>query len=154
MKKFFWAAVWVLSLGVLSNFLAPFVPRTFRMDAFPFRLYGFERGGRLYDRIAIRRWKNLVPDMSRYMKRLMRKTVTMQTPVEQTLLLAQETCVSELVHDLLILLSFAVLLFWRGRGAILFLLVYNVFGNLPYILIQRYNRPRLLELAEKQRRMR
>jgi len=153
MKKFLWAAVWVASLGIVSNFLAPFLPRSFRMDRFPFRLYSFERGGRLYDRIAIRRWKKLVPDMSQHMKRLMRKTVTMQTPLEQTLLLAQETCVSELVHWLLILLSFAVLLFWRGWGAAIFLAVYIILGNLPYIFIQRYNRPRLLALAEKQRRL-
>ena len=67
MKKFLWAAVWVASLGIVSNFLAPFLPRSFRMDRFPFRLYSFERGGRLYDRIAIRRWKKLVPDMSQHM---------------------------------------------------------------------------------------
>ena len=31
------------------------------------------------------------------------------------------------------------------------MLLYDLFGNLPFILIQRYNRPRLVILLERQR---
>ena len=33
-------------------------------------------------------------------------------------------------------------------------LVYNLLGNVSFILIQRYNRPRLLRLAEKENKKR
>ena len=36
--------------------------------------------------------------------------------------------------------------------AALLWLVYNVLGNVSFIVIQRYNRPRLQKLAEKTRR--
>ena len=36
--------------------------------------------------------------------------------------------------------------------AVLLWLVYNVLGNVSFIVIQRYNRPRLQKLAEKTRR--
>ena len=39
----------------------------------------------------------------------------------------------------------------RDRAALLWL-VYNVLGNVSFIVIQRYNRPRLQKLAEKTRR--
>ena len=32
--------------------------------------------------------------------------------------------------------------------------IYILLGNLPFIMIQRYNRPRLLKLMERQKRMR
>ena len=33
------------------------------------------------------------------------------------------------------------------------MLLYDLFGNLPFILIQRYNRPRLVILLERQREL-
>ena len=43
-------------------------------------------------------------------------------------------------------------LLWRSGWAALLWLVYNVLGNVSFIVIQRYNRPRLQKLAEKTRR--
>ena len=41
---------------------------------------------------------------------------------------------------------------WRGPGGVILTVIYIVFGNLPFLLIQRYNRPRLQRLLEKQSR--
>ena len=38
---------------------------------------------------------------------------------------------------------------WQDKWAALFLSVYNLLGNLPFIIIQRFNRPRLVRLAKK-----
>lgn len=56
----------------------------------------------------------------------------------------QETCVAELTH--LLLCAAGILLFWiwPGAGGCIMFALDIVFGNLPFILIQRYNRPRLL----------
>ena len=152
MKRFLAAVVWVLSAGLLSNQIARGLPRRFRPDRFPFRAYRFERDGSFYDAFAIRAWKSRVPDMSKYLPWLPGKSVSRESTAEDTELLIQETCVSELIHLVLVLVSFGVLLFWRGPGAAAFLLFYNVLGNLPYLMIQRYNRPRLVRLAQKQRK--
>ncbi len=64
--------------------------------------------------------------------------------------LVQETCVAECVHWALTLLSAGIFFFlWRSGWAALLWLVYNVLGNVSFIVIQRYNRPRLQKLAEK-----
>ena len=56
--------------------------------------------------------------------------------------LIEETCVAEFIHLSLIVCSLALLVIcrgvmrWIGIGACLI-------GNVPFILIQRFNRPRL-----------
>ena len=69
-----------------------------------------------------------------------------------SLRLLQETCVAETVHWLLILFSPAFVIFMkRGYGAV-FCLLY-ILGNLPFIVIQRYNRPRLAAIYARQLRL-
>lgn len=148
MKKFWWSALYLALISLLSNVAAGFVSRHFRTDVFPFRCYKFERGGRIYDKLRIRRWKDRVPDMSKFLRSLPRKVLDSRKGSAVKLLI-QETCVAEIVHAALILLSFAVFLWWRDRWAVLTVALYDIVGNLPFILIQRYNRPRLVHLAEK-----
>ena len=59
---------------------------------------------------------------------------------------------AECVHWALTLLSAGIFFLWRSGWAVLLWLVYNVLGNVSFIVIQRYNRPRLQKLAEKIRR--
>ena len=66
--------------------------------------------------------------------------------------LIAETCVAECVHWALMLLSLGIFFFWRGAWAVVFWLVYNLLGNLPFIIIQRYNRPRLVMLEQRRKR--
>ena len=40
-----------------------------------------------------------------------------------------------------------------GAWGVLFYAAYFLLGNLPFILIQRYNRPRLVRIYEKKRSM-
>ena len=64
----------------------------------------------------------------------------------------QETCVAEMIHVLLSLTGLGCLVIWPGIGGVLVTAVYILLGNLPFILIQRYNRPRLQRLLALQRR--
>ena len=43
---------------------------------------------------------------------------------------------------------------WPGAGGVLITVIYIVLGNLPFIIIQRYNRPRLQKLLMMQQRKR
>ena len=85
--------------------------------------------------------------MSRLMPDMVRKDLGSDPAV-----LVQETCVAECVHWALTLLSAGIFFLWRSGWAALLWLVYNALGNVSFIVIQRYNRPRLQKLAEKTRR--
>lgn len=147
MKKFLYSVLYLAAISLLSNLAGGCIRRCFRADAFPFKPYAFEEQGRFYERLHIRKWKDRVPDMSKYLRSLPRKSLTDHSS-EQVRLLIQETCVAEIVHSALMVLALPVLL-CREWWAALLVAVYDLLGNLPFIMIQRYNRPRLLRLAEK-----
>lgn len=147
MRKLWRCLLYLAAISVLSNLAAGCISRHFRADAFPFKPYAFEKQGRFYDRLHIRKWKDRVPDMSKYLRSLPRKSL-MDASCGRIRLLVQETCVAEIVHVALMILALPVLL-CKEWWATLIVLVYDLVGNLPFIMIQRYNRPRLLRLAEK-----
>ena len=67
--------------------------------------------------------------------------------IPQAAVLVQETCVAEAVHTASSLLGLICLWLWPGWGGAIVLAVWVLLANLPFILIQRYNRPRLMRLA-------
>ncbi len=62
-------------------------------------------------------------------------------------------CQAEIVHEIILLLSFVPLLFtvWFGSFGVFFVtsLLAAAFDSI-FVIIQRYNRPRLVKLAERQ----
>ena len=59
-----------------------------------------------------------------------------------------------MTHVLLCLAGIALLRLWPGAGGIALFAVYVLPGNVPFILIRRYNRPRLqklLRISEKRK---
>ena len=90
--------------------------------------------------------------MSRLFKKLMPAKALTQKTAQDLPIMIQETCVAELTHGLLCFAGLALLKIWRGPGGVILTVIYIVFGNLPFLLIQRYNRPRLQRLLEKQSR--
>ncbi len=138
-------------MGLLSFPLGRIVPkRWFRYDSFPYRTYRFEREGALYRSLRVQEWKDKVPDMSRLLPAVMpskqlSKTTRSVSHMER---MVQETCVAELVHLLLAVAGFACVRIWRGMGGWVVSLLFAL-GNLPFIIIQRYNRPRLVRLLHR-----
>ncbi len=63
--------------------------------------------------------------------------------------LIQETCVAEWTHGILSIAGLAMLWFWPGIGGICMTAVYILLGNLPFIVVQRFNRPRLQKITLK-----
>lgn len=148
----FWRCVaYMAALSVLSFVAGRLLPKNwFSYDKAPWRAWRWEKDGRVYQKIKIQRWQNKVPDMSKIFTKLMpAKSMDARPDQQQLLRMIQETCVAELVHALLCVLGLYLLLLWRGIGGILCYLVYVLLGNLPFLLIQRYNRPRLVRLYER-----
>ena len=148
MSGFLRCVLYLLVLALLAHPLGQAMPRRwFDGERFPYRCYKWEKQGKLYTRIGVDRWKTLVPDMSRILPDMVKKQVTTTAvTAAQAAVLVQETCVAEAVHTASSLLGLVCLGLWPGWGGVLVWLVWFLLGNLPFILIQRYNRPRLLRL--------
>lgn len=112
------------------------------------RSFPFERQGRIYEKLKIRRWQKKVPDISRILPQLMPAKRLEGRDLQRLPEMIRETCVAELTHWLLCLAGLYCLRLWRGVGGTVMALL-NVLGNLPFILIQRYNRPRLKRLLHR-----
>ena len=148
-----YAVIYIAVLGILSHFVGQALPRArFSAESFPYRTADWENCGRVYEKLGIKHWKDALPDMSRIMPDMVKKKMTGQNREQGMDVLIAETCVAECVHYWLIVLSLGIFLFWRGGWAVVFWLVYNILGNVPFILIQRYNRPRLVLLEQRRKR--
>ena len=135
--------LYVAVIGIVSNPAGNLLPRSwFHAERFPYRCYAWEREGKIYEKLHIRAWKDRLPDMSKIVKAMFRKEVSAKPTAESVERLVQETCVAEAVHGVLIVLSLGVVRIWRGIG-VWICWGLCVLGNLPFIIIQRYNRPRL-----------
>ena len=136
-------ALYVFVIGIATQFAGQALPRQwFDPDSALFRQRSWEKDSDFYRKIRIRKWKHKLPDASKHSKNMYRKAVNTTPDAENLERMVQETCVAEFAHTLLILLSLGVVKIWKGRqGWICWLLC--LLGNLPFILIQRFNRPRL-----------
>ena len=138
------------TLGLVSFLLGRALPKNWiHPNRFPFRTYAWE--DKLWKVLRIRKWQAKVPDMSKLFKKFMPEKKPTRQTVQNLPLMIQETCVAELTHGLLCLAGLALLKIWPGPGGIILTVIYILFGNLPFLLIQRYNRPRLQKLLARQR---
>ena len=149
--KFLHCALYLAVTGIIAFLVGRIVPKSwFQEDRFPYHSYPVEQ--KLYRALRVKKWQSKVPDMSRIFPALMpAKKLTADTFANLQGMI-QETCVAEMIHSLLSLTGLACLAIWPGAGGIILTLVYILLGNLPFIMIQRYNRPRLQKLLAMQRR--
>ena len=143
--------LYIAGIGILANLIGAALPRSwFHPDRFPFRCQKWEQGGQIYEKIGIRVWKDKLPDMSKVVHNLYRKEVDPRPNAENLERLIQETCVAELSHYVLLLLSLAVTRIWHGVGG---WVVWGlcILGHLPFSIIQRFNRPRLQRTLDRLR---
>lgn len=142
--------IFIALMGILSFLAGRLLSKWLKPETWKiFSCFAFERGGKLYDRIRIHDWQNKVPDMSKLFPGLIPEKAMTGTNTERLELMIHETCIAELVHGLLCLGGFYCLHLWKGPGGLV-LTVLNILGNLPFMLIQRYNRPRLVGLYDRQ----
>ena len=140
---------YLAGISILSFFVGRALPyKWFPYDKFPFRPAEFEKQGKIYLKLKINKWQNKVPDMSKIFPGLIpAKNLKHYTP-EVLPGMIEETCIAEFIHCGNSILSLFSLCFCRNWAGILVVAVYILLGNLPFILIQRYNRPRFVKLLE------
>ncbi|MCD7865773.1 MAG: glycosyl-4,4'-diaponeurosporenoate acyltransferase [Clostridiales bacterium] len=142
--------LYYIIIGVLFFLIGRILPkRWFVCDKPPFRTLHAEKNGKLYETIRIRKWKDILPDMSKIAPGIMPpKRITPDDNEDTLYLKIQETCIAEAIHILLCIFGFGCLRIWPGAGGLIMSLLFAV-GNLPFILVQRYNRPRMTRACEK-----
>ena len=150
-RAVFRAVLYMAALGLLSHIVWQAIPRKwFRGERGWFHQAGWEQKGRFYERLHIRRWKTRLPDKSRVVKSMVPKRLEGHSDAEQIDILVKETCVAEVVHVALFLLSPSIYKFCKNGVGVIFSVLFGV-GNLPFVAIQRYNRPKLIRLRNRMR---
>lgn len=143
--------IYIAAVGILFFALGRFASHlTFDPNRFPFRCYPFET--KLYALLKVKSWQSKAPDMSKLLPQLMPKKEINAPSHTDLPLMINETCIAELTHILLCFCGIALPFIWRGIGGILVMAIYILLGNLPFIVIQRYNRPRLQRLNARRKR--
>lgn len=143
-------AVYLALIGLIGFFAGRIIPAGWiDPERGWFRSFAFEKNGTVYEKLGIRRWQNRVLDMSRILPFLMPAKNLSGNYEERLPVMIRETCVAELVHIALSAAGLRCLWMWPGIGGMTVAAIHIGLLNLPFILIQRYNRPRLIRLQQK-----
>lgn len=100
-----------------------------------------------YKMIGVRRWKKKLPTFDE-------AAFSMKKHSLEDIIGA--SCQAEIVHEINILASLAAILLTIPFGALWVFILTSVAGalfDLMFVIVQRYNRPRLMRAAERQRRI-
>ncbi|WP_459770663.1 glycosyl-4,4'-diaponeurosporenoate acyltransferase CrtO family protein [Alkalibacterium sp. s-m-28] len=145
-------AVWLffhvsISLGLLK------VPYSYFGPDHPsdilFRERSFEQKGKLWRNVFyVHKWKDRLPDGASLFKMGYKKKQLADTTVETMQLFIMETKRAELTH-LLLLLPAPLFFLWNPVWAGFVMVFYAIIVNVPFIIIQRYNRIRLAMIAQR-----
>lgn len=146
-QKLLGSAFYIILIGLIAGFVFALIPRSFFIKyAGKFQLYNFEQEGRFYSKyFKINVWKDKLPQFSELTKFGFNKASlnTVSSAYLNTFYI--ETMRAELSHWILILVT-PVYLFFSEKILLPLTIFGNIFGNLPFVMIQRYNRGRILKL--------
>jgi glycosyl-4,4'-diaponeurosporenoate acyltransferase len=133
-------AAWTV-VGLAAGYGMTKVPsRRLAEDGWLTRVRSVERGGRLYEHLGIRRWKDRLPDAGGWFRGGVAKRTTGGPSSYERFVI--ETRRGEITHWL-VLAAAPFFALWNPPGLLVAMVVYAVVANLPCILVQRYNRARL-----------
>ena len=80
--KFLYALLYIAALGILSHFVGQALPRSwFSAERFPYCAAEWENGGKVYEKLGIKRWKDFLPDMSRIMPDMVKKKMVLYSHI-------------------------------------------------------------------------
>lgn len=140
-----WAAI---HTGISYVFLR--VPhRVLNPESWLLRTRALEAGGTLYEKLfRVRRWKMLLPSGGAWFRDgFSMKSLESRQP-EYLRTWVMESCRAEMCHWAAIPSSLLFFL-WNPLPVGFVMILYAIAFNLPCIVAQRYNRPRMLDILRK-----
>lgn len=108
-------------------------------------LHPVERDGGPWLRLGVRRWKDALPEAGGFFGGISKRHLGSASDVERLVL---ETRRAELVHWTLAATG-PLFALWNPPGLAAFLVAFAVAFNAPFIVVQRFNRARLLRVLER-----
>lgn len=133
-KGFFSCAIYLIILGTLCFPFGRLLKKhDFNFQQFPFASFSFERDGKVYEQIGIRKWQKTAPDISRMAPSVIpKKAIDARMTSAEIYNMIQETCVAEVTHVLLCIAAVVPLWIWPGVGGTLFcVLLIFLLGTFP-----------------------
>lgn len=109
-----------------------------------FAEHKFEK--RLYKLLKVKKWKKFMPtaDIKKYSLR--------ENTLEE---IANNMCRNEVIHEVIAVLSYVPILFGIFAGAYPVFIITSVLASMIdmiFVVMQRYNRPRIIKLIERDKR--
>jgi glycosyl-4,4'-diaponeurosporenoate acyltransferase len=126
--------------------------RRLQRDNWLLRPRNVERGGRLYERLGIRRWKDALPEAGALFPGGVSKRTLPTAAAGGLERFAAETRRAELGHWLAMAGS-PLFVLWNPPVIAVVMMAYGVTVNAPFIAIQRYNRARASRCLERASRL-
>jgi glycosyl-4,4'-diaponeurosporenoate acyltransferase len=135
------AAVWA-AWGTTIGYVAARAPDArFAHDTWLTRIRTWERDGRTWARLGVRRWKTAVPELGTLFGGRSKRRLPSRDR-DGLAQLALETRRAETVHWA-VPVALAVMPIWSPAWVTAVMAAYAVAANAPCIVIQRYNRARV-----------
>lgn len=136
-----------LIISIINTIISIKLPISlFHYDSWLFRERSWEKKGRIYQGcLSVKKWKNRLPELSDFFAFLFPKKKIMQYSPDYLYRFTSETCRAEFAHWCIIISSF-IFAVWNSTSDSILIVFIAVALNLPYIVIQRYNRPRILSI--------
>lgn len=146
------SATWA-GLSFAVGYLAHRAPvARFDHDSWLTRLRTWEAGGRVYERrLRIRTWKRWLPEGGDFYEGGYSKRHLHTRDRAVLARFAVETRRAEVTHWVLLACS-PLFLLWNRPLVAALMALFGVVANLPFIVVQRYNRARLSRLLGRPRR--
>lgn len=142
------SAAWA-AWSVVVGYLASRIPADrLHHDGFLTRLRSWERDGRVYEQLAIRSWKDRLPEAGGTFGDGMPKSRLPGRSTDDLHRFMAEARRAELVHWAIPLLL-PVLALWNPPGLFAAMVVFAVVANVPCLIIQRYNRARIARILAR-----
>lgn len=107
-----------------------------------------EDRGRRWERLAVRRWKGLLPEAGGFFGGRSKKRLAGRQEADAQLV---ETRRAEVVHWTLAACG-PLFLLWNPPAMGAVMVAFGVVFNAPFIVVQRFNRARLLRVVERRER--
>ena len=114
----------------------------------PFQTAPWEQMGSVYERyLKIKRWKGILPDGALLFAGFSKGHIRSRNP-DYLERYVRETCRGELAHWSVMLFS-PLFFLWNPLWARYTMIIYGILANVPFILVQRYNRAHLLRILHR-----
>ena len=104
-----------------------------------------ERELKLYKKLKVRKWKNNMPTYD---------SSFFDSKAHSWEEIAQAMCQAEIVHEVIVVLSFLPILAYIPFGALGVFIITSLLSacfDMMFVIMQRYNRPRIIKLINKRR---